>query len=49
MNRELVTLVEGKIRRQFEEIEKKGKTEITQLLESRQVLQKGSEAIQEGE
>ncbi|GJQ14763.1 hypothetical protein GpartN1_g6554.t1 [Galdieria partita] len=46
--RELVTLVSGKIKRQLENTEKKGKDEISQLLEARQALQKGSEAIQEG-
>ncbi|EME28345.1 Tumor susceptibility gene 101 protein [Galdieria sulphuraria] len=46
--REMVTLVSGKVKGQLENAEKKGKTEISQLLEVRQALQKGAEAIQEG-
>lgn len=47
--RELVTLVSEKVQRKLEDMEQRSKKEISQLAESRQALQKASEAIQEGE
>jgi len=46
--RELVTLVSEKVQRKLEDMEQRSKKEISQLAESRQALQKASEAIQEG-
>eukprot|EP00871_Galdieria_phlegrea_P005486 jgi/Galph1/5939/GphlegSOOS_G4617.1 len=46
--RELVTMASRRMKEQLEEYVNKGRIEINRLLDSRQALQKGSEAIQEG-